>query len=171
MKYMVFDVESIGPFGKGFAVGFVVLDKNFKEYASDFYACHPSLVASDKEAEFEWIFKKYPKYTFAIPRDIRTAFWNAWSSFRAAGAYLFADCSFPIETNFLIQCIQDDISREMESPHPLYDVASIRMSVGFDPLRPESRLPNEYPPNDPVKNARQSARLLVQALEIINKAI
>jgi hypothetical protein len=38
------------------------------------------------------------------------------------------------------------------------------MAVGMDPLGTNERLPNELPIHDPLADACQSARLLIQAL-------
>jgi hypothetical protein len=79
---------------------------------------------------------------------------------------MVADCAYPVETSFIDDCLADDASREAQAPYPLLDVASVRLAVGLNPAATEKRLPNELPPHDPVADARQSARLLVEALKL-----
>jgi len=72
-----------------------------------------------------------------------------------------------VEARFLIQCIEDDhYAREWWGPYPLIDVASLRMAAGLDPLGTEERIEllGELPEHDPLADARQSARLLVDAI-------
>ena len=76
------------------------------------------------------------------------------------GAVLVADHPFPVETRFL-----DGLTRHgVAMPYPLIDVASVRLAAGFDPIGTEPRLRNEEPAHNPLADARQSARLLLEAL-------
>ena len=71
-----------------------------------------------------------------------------------------ADCCWPVEANFLAQCIADNKQRTGDGPYPLLDVSSFLVATGSDPLKQYPRLPNELPAHNPLADARQSARLL-----------
>lgn len=47
----------------------------------------------------------------------------------------------------------------------VFDVASVRLAAGLDPLASAPRLDGELPAHDPLRDARQSARLLIEALD------
>lgn len=175
---MVFDVESIGLHGDGFAVGLVVIEGG-QEVDSCFYRCQPSSVSGRKES-FDWVEANViPSLDHQIackfsnglgicpPREVRDLFWNRWMSWRGNGAILAADCPWPVESRFLRQCVLDDFpDREWLGPYPLIDIASVRFAAGLDPLGTTSRLEDELPVHHPLADARQSARLLLEALKI-----
>src|SRR5690606_2543186 len=81
------------------------------------------------------------------------------------GAILAAECPYPVETNFLEKCRKDCEDGSWSSPYPLIDISSVRLAAGFDPVGKCSRRANEVPEHHPLKDARQSARLLLEALE------
>ena len=170
--FMVFDVESVGLHGEGFSVGWVVIDRDGKRIASAQYACDPRAPGSDEDKT--WIAANVPYpgqgYNCRVPRHVREEFWRAWAYAKKQGAILVADCPWPVEANFLSACIADDPSRKWDGPYPFIDVASVRMAAGFDPLATCERLPNELPVHDPLRDAMQSARLLVEALRTVDVA-
>lgn len=164
--FMVFDVESIGLHGEGFAVAYVVVDSDGNKHEEDVFACPPDRCYGTSKNR-AWVAENIPpiQVTHAEPDDMRTAFWNRWLSWRACGAVLVADCCWPVEARFLANCVEEDIdSREWQGPYPLHDLASILLAVGKDPLATNERLPDELPVHDPLADARQSARLLLEAL-------
>lgn len=168
--YMVFDVESIGLHGEGFAVGYVVLSSEGLTTASGMYGCNPS-AASGTGEDRDWVSQNCP--TLAIncssPRSVRKAFWYEWSDWRERGAVLVADCAWPVEARFLTDCVDDDLpERAWEGPYPLHELASFMVAAGMDPMATYDRLPTE-PQHDPLGDARQSARLLMQALGRLRK--
>jgi hypothetical protein len=80
---------------------------------------------------------------------------------------LAADCAWPVEARFLAACVDDQPEqRAWEGPYPLIDIASVRLAAGLDPLATVERLPSEMPAHDPLADARQSARLLIEALKV-----
>lgn len=165
--FMVFDVESIGLHGEGFAVGYVVVDREGNTLDSGNFAC-PVYSAKGTLTGFEWVKSNCQTLpvTHNAPWLMRAAFWRAWREWAGKGAVLVADCAWPVEARFLAQCVDDDpMSREWLGPYPLYDVAPIRLAAGLDPLATCSRLPEEEPAHDPLCDARQSARLLMEALD------
>jgi hypothetical protein len=120
----------------------------------------------------QWVKENIPLLdrTHTGPKYIRGDFWKAWLGWLNDGAVLCADCSWPVETRFLAACVDDNPSaRQWEGPYPLYDLASLRLAAGFDPLAAEDRLPHELPVHNPLADALQSARLLVETLGILRK--
>lgn len=165
--YMVFDVESVGLHGEGFSVGYVVIDDAGVEQASRYYACLPDR-AQGADADRDWVIANIPmerSLTHTKPADVRRAFWEDWQSWRERGATLVADCAWPVEARFLAACVDDEyMDRAWSGPYPLHDVATARLCAGLDPLATAERLPSEEPKHDPVADARQSARLWIEAL-------
>jgi hypothetical protein len=167
-RYFVMDCESIGLHGETFAVGYVVVDGSGAEIDSGLLACDPGLARGDDEGR-AWVAEHVRIDADDVwcddPRDVRHEFWSYWMQHKGAGAILFADCAWPVEARFLAACVDDDPKgRCWDGPYPLHDVASVRLAVGFDPLATVDRLPGELPAHDPLNDARQSARLLVEAL-------
>lgn len=164
--FMVFDVESIGLQGEGFAVGIVVVraDANYA-YAARFNC--PSENAYGTAKAHAWVGEHVPllQYTHTSPKGVREAFWKEWQAWRERGAVLVADCAWPVEARFLAACVDDDpANREWYGPYPLYDVSTAMLLRGRDPLATYERLPNELPEHDPLADARQSARLWLECL-------
>jgi hypothetical protein len=180
--FMVFDVESIGLHGEGFAVGYVIVDSETgREEDAGLFHCSPDR-ADGRPAGRDWIEANVPDLADCCPgnphhnlpdprtapRHVRDLFWWAWERWKANGAILAADCPWPVEARFLLACVADDpIAREWQGPYPLIDVASVRLAAGFDPLATVDRLPDELPAHNPLADARQSARLLIEALSLL----
>jgi hypothetical protein len=168
--YMVFDVESVGLHGEGFAVGFVVVNGYGIEVQHGLMCCPQgaarSAVADATEAR-EWLAKNIPPMatTHYYPEQIRDAFWRQWVCWKERGAILVADCAWPVEARFLRNCVADDMEgREWQGPYPLHDLASILLATGKNPLEKFGRNENELPEHNPLMDARQSARILCGAL-------
>lgn len=161
--FMVFDVESIGLHGEGFAVGWVVVDGAGKELEAEARQCWQER-ADGCAAGRKWVMDNVPlrhALDSETPATIRTAFWNAW----------------PVEARFLAACVDDkraasddgDGPRAWEGPYPLVDVASVLLAKGIDPLAKHERRKDELPEHCPLADARQSARLLIEALARNNR--
>lgn len=163
--WLVFDVESVGLHGEGFAVGWVVWDQKRGYVADGYVACDPDAANGTEEAR-EWVRANVKvKPDRADPRGVRDFFWTVWRDWAAEGAVLAADVAWPVEARFLADCISDvPTEREWLGPYPLIDIASVRLAAGFDPLGTYDRLPNELPEHNPLNDARQSMRLLLEAL-------
>lgn len=164
--FMVIDVESIGLHGEGFAVGWVVIDRQAVVYAEGLYACAPDR-ARGMEENRAWVAEHIPRLgtTHPTPRMMRDAFWELWLAWKAMGAVLVADCAWPVEANFLRTCINDELpQREWEGPYPLHEVATLMLAKGRDPLAVTERRDNELPAHNPLHDARQSARQWVELL-------
>lgn len=166
--FFVFDVESIGLHGEGFAVGWTV-QQNGREIDFGISACEPEM-AKGYVANLEWVKKNCPKIDILAhsrPVQVRDEFWSQWEKWKAKGAIMAADCAWPVEAHFLIECVHDDYSkREWSGPYPLIDIGSVLFANGVDPLTKFSREENELPEHDPLADARQSARILFTTLSV-----
>lgn len=174
-KYLFsFDVESIGLMGEGFAVGWVLFDLSpgllmaQRELCSKLYWTPPER-AQGNSKDRVWVRQNVPYQDWLdrypeqyCPRELRSCFWNDWDTYRD-DAVMAADCPIPVETNFLQDCIDDDATRQ--PPYPFWDIASIRILAGHDPVATYPRLEAELPAHDPVCDARQSGRLLLESFE------
>ena len=184
--YLVFDVESLGLYGKGFAYGFVVVDEvgNRLEQGIETYSSWIKRSASDLLPHKTWaldnVVPVLPPDTCDSLQVIRDRFWQLWMRWKQQGAYLVkasfgrnpsprkcrADCPFPVESTFLKDCVTDDlIIRQWDAPYPLLDVASIMHKAGMDPMEVYSREADELPQHNPLCDARQSARLFLEAMQ------
>lgn len=162
---MIFDVESVGLHGEAYAVGFVVVDKDFQKVTEACYACHPDQCKGDV-ASREWL-KENTAHTLKDinllrgPDLVRKNFWSHWIDWKKQGYLLAADCPWPVKARFLVECVRDDYRmRECHGPYPLIDIASILWAHGMDPLANYTREPAEIPVHNPLCDARQSTRLL-----------
>lgn len=168
-KYLMsFDVESVGLHGEGFAVGWVVVDLGTGlEVASGMEACDPD-TADGTGVDRIWIQENIPDIqpTCPNPLAVRNRFWSEWHVWKSKGAVLAADCPWPVEARFLMECIRDRPDRAMDGPYPLIGIESLLWSAGMDPLGTYIRRGDEEKHN-PLGDARQSARVMANALKRI----
>lgn len=168
--YFVFDVESIGLHGEGFAVGFYVFAAD-GAIQTEFVFWTDSKNAKGSREDREWVDENVPKHfgpdSYRNTRIVRDCFWDEWMHWEEKGAVMVADCNWPVESNFLSACIADDpVNRRWDGPYPFLDLGSILFALGKDPLEEFPRLPDELPKHDPLKDARQSARILKEVLKL-----
>jgi hypothetical protein len=165
---MVFDVESVGLHGEGFAYGYVVITEEGEEISSSVAGCDPRR-ALGRSGDLEWVLENVTSpHNCDDPKQVRHFFWQAWDMHRGWGTLLAADCLWPVEARFLAECVSDDpVTRYWAGPYPFIDIASVRLAAGLDPLGTNERLLQEEPAHNPLADARQSARLLVEALRAI----
>lgn len=164
--FLVFDVESIGLHGEGFAVGYVVKRIDGEHMADGCFAC-PLEQADGNWQDREWVKANVPpiEANCELAEDVRSRFWAVWREWQVKGAVLVADCAWPVEARFLAACVDDAYgARNWEGPYPLHDLASVLLAHGLDPLETRERLPDELPAHHPVNDAMQSARILVERL-------
>lgn len=169
--FFVFDVESIGLYGEGFAVaGGVYLSNGAAQW--EFCFCCPSDQAQGFEMDREWVRKNVPvmEETHRDTYGLRLAFWKAWEKAKTGGAQMAAECLYPVEARFLRDCITDDAQRINNAPYPFHEIASIMLAAGMDPMATYDRMPPEMPRHNPLADARQSARLLATAIDALEKA-
>lgn len=165
---MVFDVESVGLHGQAFAFGYVVIH-NEKEVDHGRFSCPTSTVEGTDE-DLEWVLKNTPKLipNCRNPAELTIIFWNLWKRWKADGALLAADCAWPVEARFLMECVDlDKEGRKWEGPYPMLEISSFLMAANMDPMVEYVRLDDELPKHCPLADARQSARLLMDALKQI----
>lgn len=180
--FAVFDVESIGLHGEGFAVGGVVIDTRTGEEQSSHLLIANVDTARGTADGYRWV-KEHVIPALAadaaadfqrgdlsangamLPHEVRSMWFNEWWLYwHNRGAVLAADCPWPVEARFLAQCVDDEPKLAGFGPYPLIDVASVRLAAGLDPVAGEYRIGNELPRHNPLADARQSARLLMEAL-------
>ena len=165
-KYLVFDVESIGLHGEGYAVGGVLYDHQGWELSEFRFACLPEDAKGDGNGR-DWVKANAPAIpvTHASPREMRSAFWEVWMKAKKDGAVLVADCGWPVEARFLAACVDDDhTERAWQGPYPMHEAASFLEAAGMDCLGTYEREENEMPVHDPLADARQTGRLLFDVL-------
>lgn len=166
--FFVFDVESIGLHGEGFAVaGGVYLASGAAQ--SEFAMACPPDEASGAASDREWVKANVPvlEITHQIPRLVRDAFWTEWMNAkqRYPGIVMAAECLWPVEANFVAQCVRDNPDeRTWEGPYPFQEIASFLSAAEMDPMATYERNPSELPAHNPLADSRQSARLLSGAL-------
>lgn len=163
--YFVFDCESIGLHGDTFAVGWTVIDGSGKEHAFGLLVSDPK--DSDGSADDrKWIAENVPTMEPNCTRDdIRMDFWLEWLDWKERGAVMVTDCGWPVETQFLSDCVYLDYpDRKWGGPYPLIDLSSILLARCYNPTHSFERLPTELPAHNPLNDARQSARVLIEVL-------
>lgn len=164
-SFFVFDVESIGLHGEGFAVAGGVYIDGAAQW--EFCFCCPTDRAQGFSGDRDWVSKNIPvmEITHRDVFGLRMAFWDAWEKARAGGSQMAAECMWPVEARFLEDCVTDDAQRLPTAPYPCHEIASIMLSAGMDPMATYDRTPSELPKHNPLADARQSARLLAMAME------
>lgn len=163
--YLVIDVESMGLYGEGFSVAGVVINEKGLELEDFHFSC-PTIYLDASEEDTNWVNDNTPLFetTHRSPKGIRTAFWDKWMTIKDyyPNTTMWADCSFPVETNFLSSCVKDNPERKWEGPYPLHDIATLLLVKDIDPLQNFDRLNRELPKHNPLCDARQSARILIE---------
>ena len=177
--FLVFDVESVGLYGDGFAVGWVMIDLNGKEHESGLFVSDwRKAKAFNQKGAIEWVEANLPpmEITHQNRESLCFDFFNVLQRWLLNGrershpkvCSIWADWGYPVETNFLRRCraaaywmIEDDPSWLM--PAPLHEIATICLAADINP-DDFPRLPDELPQHNPMNDARHSARLLVKAL-------
>lgn len=141
---MVFDVESVGLHGGGFAVGWVVFQ--FDHGTDEGVMTHEGCFVTDPEhvhgpdSGREWLAKNLPpevlgdfllgvesvpanpeapysyKRRFDTQAQLRDAFWGEWERHKDRGARLWSHWGWPVEARFLAACVDDERRADGESP-------------------------------------------------------
>lgn len=183
--FFVIDVESIGLYGDPFAVGWNIItpmpknenDKAMHQYGgfdfkeNGYFAINrknPKLIGSEEDRK--WInenIQEIPTNMFSLD-DLLESFWNVWIAAKNTypGIVMAADCMYPVESNFLAKCATNKNinERKWEAPYPLLEISTIMLTVGMNPMENYERLPNELPKHNPLADAMQSSRLLIEAI-------
>lgn len=170
--FFVFDVESIGLHGEPYAVGWVIVDQSGNLLECGRIAI-PTEQAHGDDADRAWVQDNVPPIppTHMSMKAMLVDFWGQWMKWKTAGAIMFAECGWPVESKFLSMCVHTDYaSNKWNGPYPFHDVSSVMFSAGMDPMGTYERKHDEMPKHCPLADARQSARLLTTALGKIRQA-
>jgi len=187
--FFVFDVESVGLYGEGFAVGWTVVDLDGKEHDSGIYSTSPFNVRASKVEPnvMEWVKKNCPEFEKTSNRHLCLSFWDKlqqwWVNSPVSGyknhpkvCTFWADWASPVEITFLEKVaaeayyahLADDVLADVLAdvlnavPAPLHEIATLQLAAGITGDLP--RLPSELPEHNPLNDARHSARKLVRAM-------
>jgi hypothetical protein len=127
MVKFIFDVESDGLYGEGFAFGCIVVKDN--EIIEKFS------VISKTEIKEKWVIdnvlpnledKDFDK-TVETNKELRNEFYKYYCKTKEKykAIEFYSDCNFPVETNFLADIARDDLNnRAFNMPFPLIDIAT-----------------------------------------------
>lgn len=167
--FFVFDVESVGLHGEGFAVAGGVYLANGATQWEFGYAC-PIDEAKGGDEDRKWVKANVPtlEVTSRLPVGIRNDFWLEWLKVQARypDITMAAECGWPVEARFLCACIDDNPKdRNRKGPYPLMEIATYMAAAGMDPMAKYKRYETEKPEHNPLSDARLSARLLSEALQ------
>lgn len=170
----VFDVESMGLHGEGFAVGGGIFNLENGAAVREFRYFTPFEPISASEENRKWVIENIPpmQVTHWATHGVRGAFWDEWELAKVAypGICMWAECGWPVEARFLAMCVADQTKeRYWNGPYPLHEIATVMQVAGMNPMGEYPRQPPELPKHDPLADARQSARLLSEALSKIGE--
>lgn len=165
--FFVFDVESVGLHGEGFAVAGGIYDLDGTAVREFAYHC-PINAACGNPEDRNWVTENVMvcpgSDSFRSPKEVRECFWAEWMKAKEKGALMFVECGWPVEAAFVEACITDDrTSRNWEGPYPMHEIATLMLAAGMDPMATYEREPHELPAHEPLADARLSARLLATA--------
>lgn len=166
--FFVFDVESVGLHGEGFAVAGGVYQRDGTALLEFCFACDPG-DADGRQDDREWVKANVPsiEITNLEPHGVRDAFWKVWldAKEKFPGIVMAGECLWPVEARFVCSCVDDNSSRRWKGPYPFHEISSFMAAAGMDPMATYERRESEKPAHHPLKDARLSARLLVEALD------
>ena len=159
-KYLVFDVESAGLTGQGFAFGYVVVLETGVVIENGCQTAGINSVPCSPEDKL-WLESNLP-HEILYPKDedkasldhLHKCFLGVLEANQ--DAEVVVDCGYPVEARFLL-----DIGAKV---YPLHELATALKMAGKDPTGHFPRLENELPAHHPLFDARQSARLWLEAL-------
>lgn len=166
-RLMVIDVESIGLHGPSFAVAWVYMTMSGDILSESVHALRPDSIRCDDLESLKWVQEnvklKPEEYNCFSQIQMHHHFWKFWEDIRLR-TIMAADCTWPVESNFLSACVADDKARNWHGPYPLLDIVSFRLGTCESGMKTEAREPNELPIHHPLMDARQSARQLLRAI-------
>src|SRR6186713_319328 len=103
-KYFVFDVESIGLHGEGFAVGGGLYNSDGTSVFEFLHACHPE-IADGRKSNRDWVSNNVPDLLKEASNpdvicfttlQVRQKFWEHYTKAKSEGAYIFSECGWPV---------------------------------------------------------------------------
>lgn len=168
--FFIFDVESVGLHGEGFAAAGGVYTPEGVALQEFAFHTHPDNARGSAD-DRKWVKSNVTVAPVSIEmtdaRFVRDAFWETWMSAVAdfPGVVMAAECGWPVEAHFLAACVDDSPTvRNWKGPYPLHEIASIMLMANMDPMATYTRQENELPAHEPLADARLSARLLETAI-------
>jgi len=136
MQFVMFDVESNGLVGEGFAVGAVVAETKSCVILEKFEVRGPC------EEPVQWVKENVlPQLDagglnlthYSLP-SLRSAFWDWLQEKKSEGLPIWGDFGVPVEANFLLACVADNLEkREWHLPYPLHELGTLMLTAGIDP--------------------------------------
>ncbi len=173
--FFIFDVESIGLHGEGFAVAGGIWSADGTNIVEFAFHCHHSNAEGDDLEDRPWVQENVSIHAgsreYRDPLGVRDAFWRLWRASKELRPDLVmaVECGWPVEARFLEDCIADSPKvRNWEGPYPMHEIASFMLAAGMDPMATYVRRKEELPAHEPLADARLSARLLFSALKILD---
>jgi hypothetical protein len=165
--FFVFDVESVGLHGEGFSVGWVVVNSKTKETLEEGCFYTNPVQCSGSSKDLKWVTKNIQplKSTHSSAKNLREAFWQKWKYWKNKGALAVADCRWPVEARFFLDCINDKKEeRNCDGPYPFICIGSVLFVLGYNPIGTYERKENELPEHNALNDARQSARIFLDLI-------
>lgn len=168
--FLVFDVESIGLYGTGFSVGYVVINEFGLIIEENLWAIPRNNICSGSDEDKKWVDTNVPLVapTHLSYKSLCEEFWVAWIRLKAQypDITMWADCIFPVEAGFLTDCVTyDELNRKWSAPYPLFDIGTLLFARGKNPTNHYPRLESELPAHNPLADAKQSARILLENIQ------
>ena len=165
---LIVDVESNGLWGQIFAVGAVRMTSGGRVLETYRGRCHLDEVPGDwfTENRMEERLAHFP--LVGSQEDLMEDFLD-WKNDVQPGTRMFVDCGFPVDYRFF-DLIRLDKSWHKYSPYPLYDISSIIMAAGEDPIVERLEYAKELVgekeglAHDPVWDAEVSGLCAIRAL-------
>lgn len=181
-NYFVFDCEANGLYGESFAVVYVLVNREGRRLQEGIIATD-SGYASGLPSNYTWARENvkinwsnlpssgiYAQRTPSLT-ELRNCFWYIWIDLKRRDLidYAAADCLFPVEANFLADCVkQSEYERQWQAPYPFIDISTLLLACGKNPKAEYERLEDELPKHDPLTDARQSARIMIECFNQLN---
>ena len=166
--YFIFDVESVGLHGEGFAVAGGIYRRDGSVIREFAYHCKIARALGTPE-DRKWVTDNVTIHATSTdmphPKAVRDTFWHTWKKASSDGAKMFVECGWPVEAAFVEACVKDlPLTRNWDGPYPMHEIASIMLAAGMDPMATYERREHELPAHEPLADSRLSARLLFEAL-------
>lgn len=178
-SFFVVDCESVGLYGQSFLVAYVWVNRNGEKIKEGIIGASSHEAIGTQEGH-QWVKdnicidwgemrdEKIETFGGASLRELRAIFWEVWLKARKTGAYMAADCCFPVETTFISEAVKDDILRnQWLAPYPFLDIGTLLLACGKNPTEKFPRMSDELPEHNPLMDARQSARILIECLNTL----
>lgn len=172
-EFFMFDGESLGLHGPAFQVAGGIFTRKGVALSTFCFGVHIELLKEEAASpeDIQWV-KENCNLGIATHdslREMRDAFWDFYLfEVRRKGIPIIADCQWPVEAKLLTQCIMDNYeARKNFGPYPVHELATLLAACRMDPTGVFTRQENELPVHHPLNDARQSARLVAQCLEIL----